>query len=517
MFAIGMQRRRRFAVATLFCSIVLFCFGPLASIWAQGRTDVDENQPTLYFFTNDGCAPCLQVAPTIEALGRMGYPVKTVKVDQHPKFAESLGVRVTPTVALVANNRLVGRHAGMIDGIELKKWFASVGMTRPPATKPQLSSRQRPAGSGFVEADGVPAGAKVRQGPVGTKVVIDRQVQNLDYSVRGIETDYSSPTMIRGTNRPASRAEQTALQATVRLKVEDDEGISFATGTVVHTHGTESLVMTCGHVFRDSQGHGRITADYGFYDSPNTATGRLIDYDSDARDVALVVIQTNRPLPAVPLASRGESVRSGRDIFSIGCDHGEDPTIRRSRIKNRAAYDGSLKYDIFGRPVDGRSGGGLFTESGELIGVCNAAAVEVDEGIYSALETLHWQVAAVKLDHLFNGRSNKQQLAAGNRLAQSERGKSARFAEASAGQDRFATQLNDSRMGRIQSPKVHSQEDLQRRQPVTYSRSLENRIDRAMDKEVVITVRSKANPSRSEEIVIDDPTPELLNYLGGMQ
>jgi S1-C subfamily serine protease len=51
--------------------------------------------------------------------------------------------------------------------------------------------------------------------------------------------------------------------------------------------------------------------------------------------------------------------------------------------------------------VDGRSGGGLFNEQGELIGVCNAAAVEVDEGIYTALETIHWQIAAVDLEHLF--------------------------------------------------------------------------------------------------------------------
>ena len=73
--------------------------------------------------------------------------------------------------------------------------------------------------------------------------------------------------------------------------------------------------------------------------------------------------------------------------------------IRKS--KNRAAYDGAIKYDIYGRPVDGRSGGGLFNEKGELIGICNAAAVEVDEGIYTALETMHWQIAQVNLEHLF--------------------------------------------------------------------------------------------------------------------
>ena len=191
--------------------------------------------------------------------------------------------------------------------------------------------------------------------------------------------------MVRGTAQPGSEAERRAMKATVRLKVDDDEGTSYATGTVIHTHGNESLVMTCGHVFHDSNGQGKITADYDFYDQPRTALGRLVDYDAKAKDIALVVIRTDAPLPAVPLAEKRSPIQSGVNVFSIGCDHGEAPTIRHSQIKNRAAYDGSLKYDIFGRPVDGRSGGGLFTESGHLIGVCNAAAVEVDEGIYSCL------------------------------------------------------------------------------------------------------------------------------------
>ena len=35
--------------------------------------------------------------------------------------------------------------------------------------------------------------------------------------------------------------------------------------------------------------------------------------------------------------------------------------------------------------------------------------------------------------------------------------------------------------------------------------------------EVVIMVRSKQGPQATERIVIDDPTPELLEYLGKMQ
>jgi S1-C subfamily serine protease len=176
------------------------------------------------------------------------------------------------------------------------------------------------------------------------------------------------------------------MAATVRLKVEDPEGISYATGTVIHSRPGEALVLTCGHVFRDALGKGVITAEFGFDTGAiKTAPGQLIHYDAKARDIGLVAIQTQGTLTPIDVAAADATVARGDRSFSIGCDHGEPPTIRHTAIKNRARYDGEIKYDIYGRPVDGRSGGGLFTEDGQLIGVCNAAAVEVDEGIYSGV------------------------------------------------------------------------------------------------------------------------------------
>ena len=103
-------------------------------------------------------------------------------------------------------------------------------------------------------------------------------------------------------------------------------------------------------------------------------------------------------------------IEKGDQIFSIGCDHGESPTIRRSRVKNQARYDGVNKYEIYGRPVSGRSGGGMFTAGGQLVGVCNAAVVDADEGVYVALDTIHWQFKQANLAHLFDhaaGSANK--------------------------------------------------------------------------------------------------------------
>lgn len=475
------------------------------SFSAQGQAQ-GQNDATLYFFTNDGCAPCLMVEPNIQALQQSGYPIQIVKQAEHPEFARQLGVDRTPTVVMIQNNRITHRHSGLIDGPDLRRWFAAVGIARPPAFEPAPERSRRATTPPERRAPVYP-----RTG-AGTKVTLDREVRQVDPDSRP-RTSFSSPTMHRGTATPRSTAEQRALLATVKLRVEDSEGISYATGTVIHTHGNESLVMTCGHVFRDSKGQGKITAEYDFYGNKQTATGRLVDYDSNARDVGLVVIQTQRPLPAVPLANKYLAVKAGMNVFSIGCDHGQDPTIRHTQIKNRAAYDGALKYDIFGRPVDGRSGGGLFTSRGELIGVCNSAAVEVDEGIYTALNTLHWQVARTGLAHLFESPNGR--LANNNNAAE----RLLRFAEVGPSASRFATKIQQSQNQRSESapqrrPSPGTMGPISTRSQVAGSRPL-SETERARY-EVVIEVRSKRNPNQSERIVIDDPTPQLIQYLGSM-
>lgn len=452
--------------------------------------DAAANRPHLYFFTNHGCAPCRQVEPGIEALTREGYPVTTIFLNQQPDMARRFSVDRTPTVVLVSNNKIVGRHAGIIDGVTLKQWFAAVGVK---------------SGKVFTNQEG------------GTKVKLADQGRPERFASRESvgETFVRTATMHKGTPNPGNEVEQRAMDATIRLKVEDPEGISCATGTVIHGHNGEYLLMTCGHVFRESGGKGEITAEFGFENGElETAPGQLIAYDAKARDVALVAIRTNRKLTPVSIADKSCSVDRGQKIFSIGCDRGDDPTIRHSQIKNRAAYDGAIKYDIYGRPVDGRSGGGLFNENGDLIGICNAAAVEVDEGIYTALETMHWQIAQVNLEHLFQ---NTDRLASGGAVTMPVAGATAR-----------TEAIGDKRMAKIESRPLPARAAPQPQlaqnpavrtagghTPVNWGNP--NGASDPSDMEVLIIVRSKSDPSRTQTITVSDPGPKLLEYLDSMQ
>ena len=376
------MRRDRYEIQHIVTAIVLagvFLLNGQAAkqTYAQTKRSNSADSVQLYYFTSQACPPCRQVEPEMIRLYEAGYPVFKVDAHAKPQWTERFGVQRTPTTILVRDQEIVARHSGLIDARTVKGWFDSIGYA-PSASSPN------------------------------TPKSVPGRVVEIPVSTKGL-----TKTLHNGTDQPSTDYERVALQATVRLKVEDPEGTSFATGTVVHSIGGESLVLTCGHVFRESNGDGKIICEYGFADGQiQIADGELIYFDADDRDIGLVAIGPNVDIEPVSIARKGFDVRPGVDVFSIGCDQGDPPTIRHSRIKNLAKYSGVQKYDIFGRPVVGRSGGGLFTENGKLVGVCNAAVVDYDEGVYVGLDTVYWQISKVKLDHLFDGRGFKNNISA---------------------------------------------------------------------------------------------------------
>ena len=131
----------------------------------------------------------------------------------------------------------------------------------------------------------------------------------------------------------------------------------------------------------------------------------MIDYDADDRDIALVPIRPGFPVQPVPIIQVGQRVRTGQVAFSFGCDRGDSPSRRDTRITGVNKYNqhlGVSNLEISGAPIDGRSGGGLFDEEGRLIGVCNAADYQEDLGIYAGPGSVHWQLEKVNLSQLIN-------------------------------------------------------------------------------------------------------------------
>src|SRR6185503_7248482 len=83
------------------------------------------------------------------------------------------------------------------------------------------------------------------------------------------------------------------------------------------------------------------------------------------------------------------AIQRGDRVVSIGCSNGQDPTALASRITTLDRYQGGPNIETTGAPVEGRSGGGLFNQDGQLIGICFAADKEGNEGLYAALKAIH--------------------------------------------------------------------------------------------------------------------------------
>ena len=138
--------------------------------------------------------------------------------------------------------------------------------------------------------------------------------------------------------------------------MQDPDGHSFGTGTIVHQTAGKALILTCAHLFRDSQGRGKLTLDMFGGSRRHGVPAQLLDYDLE-RDVALLVMETNEPLQVAPIGLADYSARVGQPIFSVGCSNGDDPTVWSGQVNSINKYLGPPNIQASGQPRQGRSGG----------------------------------------------------------------------------------------------------------------------------------------------------------------
>jgi hypothetical protein len=164
-------------------------------------------------------------------------------------------------------------------------------------------------------------------------------------------------------------------------------------------------VLTCGHLFRSSGGKGPIELTL-FTPGPNgadvrtTVEGTLIDYDLE-RDLALVCFAPDSQVAVAPVAPSADAMQVGQPAVSVGCEHGANPTPWPTKITAIDRYQGPPNIEAAGAPVEGRSGGGLFNDAGQLVGVCNAADPGRDEGLYASLASIHAKLDSLKLTFVY--------------------------------------------------------------------------------------------------------------------
>lgn len=319
-------------------------------------------------FYSDSCGPCRQAAPFVEQLKQQGYPVRKVNIDHEPQLAAQFRVTAVPTFIMVSGGKEVARREGFPGVAELEQ------MCRMAIAPPKETIRgQSP--DPFLATSNAPAPSPFSAGA------------NLTDST-------ASPAHQQSAGSPAPSGKMVA--ATVRLHIDDPKGHSIGSGTIIDAQGGDALVLTCGHIFRDSQGKGKITIDLFGPGAPQGIEGKVLNWD-DTTDVAIVCFQTNYPVTVARIAPVSASPRVGDQVVSVGCDGGANPTARATNVTAINRFTGPANVVVSFLPVQGRSGGGLFNAQAQVIGVCNAADPSENLGIFAAGELIRGELEEAKL------------------------------------------------------------------------------------------------------------------------
>lgn len=371
-----------------------------------------EPRAEILDFTATWCGPCQRISPLVSKLQRTGVPIRKVDADANRDVFQKYGVRTMPTFILVVDGEEVSRSRSE-NGHEpeLRRLCAMLRATEePPVELPKTLVVEKGVKLGSespLPKSNTPAGrdaepvlekttervAAAPPAPVPEKPgVFDRLLGR-----KPAQAAAAVPTDVRAQGDDPLRANEsqapaTPLAATVRLRVRDSEGESFGTGTIIDSRPGRTLILTCGHLFRQWKKGSRVHVDLFRGDKVvATIVGSDVRYELDERagiDIALVSIPTDQPLPARPVASAGTRIRAGARVASVGCGGGDPPTVQVQKITALNRYKGADNIECSTMPVVGRSGGGLFDENGNVIGVCMCEDRHYREGLYAGLNTI---------------------------------------------------------------------------------------------------------------------------------
>ncbi len=347
-------------------------------------------QTVLLDFYSDTCGPCRAMEPVVAKLIADGYPVRKVNVSRKAELAQRYRVTAVPCFVALVNGQEIGRLTGATSPDQLAGMLQRAGIA-PSTNRTAIRRTQALANESALVA--LPSARRNARALRETRATSE-DLRRGNPGIVGRATANAAIQSAQQTSFASSGASFARLVAsTVRLRVEDPQGHSFGTGTIIDARDGQALVLTCGHIFRDSQGQGSISVDLFASGGPTpsqTVAGQLLRYDLE-RDVALVIVRTDGALPAARLVSVDHQPRPRERVVVVGCDLGEPPRAQQTTVSAVNKYLGPDNIVVAGEPKEGRSGGGLFTLDGRLLGVCNAADPLENEGIYAGIRNA-WEV-----------------------------------------------------------------------------------------------------------------------------
>lgn len=153
----------------------------------------------------------------------------------------------------------------------------------------------------------------------------------------------------------------------VRIRVQDGDKKWFGSGVIV-----SDGVLTCAHVAPRSGL--AITVDYRGDESHAQVVKSNLEHD-----IALLSVAWVKPPASAKLAEI--AVRIGDSVTSCGRDKTGELDSQTHKVIGAFRWDKAQSFSYTNPPQQGRSGGGVFNASGEVVGIVHAYSESVDNGI----------------------------------------------------------------------------------------------------------------------------------------
>ena len=452
-------------------------------------------ETVLLDFSSPSCGPCQQMRPVVQRLANDGFRVQEIDISRDPQTAAQFGVTRVPTFIVLVDNRPTERLVGPTSYQELREVLLRV--TPKPKPRRQAMPLGQSPGRAQVPSTFASAAKPQAGGPAAV-------ANPFGHGPAG--TGVGSPLASRNQSLHHESLHQKVLAATVKITIDDPEGKSVGTGTIVDARSGEALVLTCGHLFRTSEGKGTITVTT-FHVGPAglkpgaSYIGHLIEYDLE-RDLALVSLRPTAPVASVAIAgTAARRLAPDVAVTSVGCSHGDNPTAIDSRVSAVDRFEGTPNVEVAGAPVEGRSGGGLFNAEGQLVGVCYAAEPQADEGLYVSLPAIYRKLDSLNLSMIYQAEAAAPQVAAVAPVRTPP--------NAFAVQPPFAVRGQEPESPFAASAKTQAIAALSPSEQAT----LEEIRRRGANSEVICIIRSHDPAGKSEVITLNNVSPEFVRAL----
>jgi hypothetical protein len=287
---------------------------------------------------------------------------------------------------------------------------------------------------------------------------------------------------------------------------------------VIDTRQGEALVLTCGHLFRTPDGKSPqvVVETFGAtccgVKVVEQLAGEIISFDL-SRDVGLVSVRPKQPVQVARVARSPQGIEVNARVWSVGCNHGDDPTVRSSLVTAIDRYHGPPNIETSGAPVVGRSGGPLFDARGEVIGVCYAADEKDDEGLYAGLGSLHAELDKLGLSAIYL----ETDVGSPFRTASSMPDGSNRMVPVASPSQPVVRGQDPASMGPVPNSIAEAATAPATGLTSAEQATLEELSHRATQAEVICIIRPHEPNGRSEVITLKDASPAFVAALSAMQ